>query len=57
MVHQYFTFEFAGTHTTSDFVAMSLYHLAKYPNVQERLRDELKDVDFDKVNVLLNSFR
>ncbi|KAM3142827.1 hypothetical protein pb186bvf_005211 [Paramecium bursaria] len=63
MVHQYFTFEFAGTHTTSDFVAMSLYHLAKYPNVQERLRDELKDVDFDKIDgdnihkyQLLNAF-
>ena len=33
MVHQYFTFVFAGTHTTSTFVTMALYHLAKHPNV------------------------
>ena len=33
VLHQYFTFVFAGTHATSNFTTMAVYYLAKYPNV------------------------
>ncbi|KAM3142821.1 hypothetical protein pb186bvf_005205 [Paramecium bursaria] len=50
ILHQYVTFVLTGTHTTSNFVAMSTYYLAKYPQIQSRLRDELKLIDYEQVD-------
>ncbi|KAM3142823.1 hypothetical protein pb186bvf_005207 [Paramecium bursaria] len=63
ILHQYLTFVFAGTHTTSNFAALSTYYLAKYPQIQLRLREELQNIDYDQIDgetitklPLLNAF-
>ncbi|KAM3142819.1 hypothetical protein pb186bvf_005203 [Paramecium bursaria] len=50
ILHQYLTFVFAGTHTTSNFSAMSIYFLAKYPQIQVRLREELQNINYEQVD-------
>ena len=41
---QVFTFLFAGHETTSVTMAWTLYELAKYPEMQEKIRKEVSEV-------------
>ena len=47
MVNQIMTFLAAGHETTSTAVTWALYLLSVHPNIQERLRNEVQDLDLD----------
>ncbi|CAD8070477.1 unnamed protein product [Paramecium primaurelia] len=56
IIHQYITFVFAGMDTTSHQAGMSIYMLAKHPQIQERLREELNKINFEEIDQkLINS--
>ena len=42
IVHQFFTFYFAGTDTTGNLTGMMIYSLAKHPEIQKRLEEEIE---------------
>ncbi|KAG5633989.1 hypothetical protein DXG03_006392, partial [Asterophora parasitica] len=56
------TFTFAGTDTTSNALARTLYLLSSHPKVQSMLRDEIREaresgnglgeLDYDELNAL-----
>lgn len=41
----------AGTDTTEKALVQALYHLALYPNLQARLREEVADFDWEKASI------
>ena len=41
IVSQFLTFFFAGTDTTGNLAGMTLYRLAKHPDIQQKLLQEL----------------
>jgi len=51
MLEQLTTIVFAGFETTATFLSYALYRIAKHPEVQERLRAEMREVIGDKTEV------
>ncbi len=52
---QLFTLFFAGQDTTANAILWTLYHIAKYPDVQKTIIKELKAIDFDS-NINIKHF-
>ena len=45
------TFTFAGHDTTASSISWTLYALAKYPTIQQQVRDEVKDILMDRTTL------